>query len=243
MSRMPSRKRWNAQRMIGRLDIGSNDGAVGNMNDRSSRMHSGLTGVEASTSRLIGVQTHSLYLVDLAGSDRIARSQATGQAKSMIFMHVDPEMLSRGETLNAFMLGARVLQITLGEVCCPARALFETQLSVHGIHPQLHNLRASGITQSGMAPKDESDFRIEREKSGKQEILRESCTSQSEVLSGHQCLDSTADFVDINGHGGHVVSSILGNPHHNTDPEATANGGVDSQARVAFINLGGDDSR
>ncbi|GMH38149.1 hypothetical protein BSKO_06033 [Bryopsis sp. KO-2023] len=181
------------------------------------------------------------------------------------------------------------------EVLCPARALFEcielfsTQPSVHWIHPkaktQLHNWRASGIIQSGMAPKDESgvdsagthpiwaagiqgegqvvgcgDSGIDvdscffydpavRFKDGikivaSKEKNRESKRFfESDVHRKVKYYQGTADFVDINGHGTHVVGSILGNPYYNTDPQATANRGMAPHARVAFMDLGGDDSR
>ncbi|GMH41187.1 hypothetical protein BSKO_09097 [Bryopsis sp. KO-2023] len=45
--------------------------------------------------------------------NRSLKNSLSGQVKSITFMHVAPEMSTRGETLNAFMLGARVLQITL----------------------------------------------------------------------------------------------------------------------------------
>ncbi|GMH41190.1 LOW QUALITY PROTEIN: hypothetical protein BSKO_09100 [Bryopsis sp. KO-2023] len=83
-----------------------------------------LTVMEAGTSRLIGVQTHGLYLVDLAGSKEVKRQtrllqdSLSGQAKSMMFMRVAPEMSSRGETLSTAMFGVRVSQISLGEGDC-----------------------------------------------------------------------------------------------------------------------------
>ena len=35
----------------------------------------------------------------------------------MMFMHIAPEASSRGETLSTLMFGARVSQVTLGQVC------------------------------------------------------------------------------------------------------------------------------
>lgn len=58
-----------------------------------------------------------------------------------------------------------------------------------------------------------------------------------------QYYQGTADLIDINGHGSHVVGSILGNPYYNTDPQSSANRGMAPHARVAFMDLGGDDSR
>lgn len=53
----------------------------------------------------------------------------------------------------------------------------------------------------------------------------------------------TADLIDLNGHGSHVVGSILGKPYYSTDPEAAGNQGMAPEARIAFMDLGGDDSR
>ena len=44
----------------------------------------------------------------------------TGQAKSMMFMHISPEDSSRGETLSTLNFGSRVSQITLGQVMTPS---------------------------------------------------------------------------------------------------------------------------
>ncbi|GMH44370.1 hypothetical protein BSKO_12304 [Bryopsis sp. KO-2023] len=46
---------------------------------------------------------------------QLLQDSLSGQAKSMMFMHVAPEMSSRGETLSTAMFGARVSQITLGQ--------------------------------------------------------------------------------------------------------------------------------
>lgn len=52
-----------------------------------------------------------------------------------------------------------------------------------------------------------------------------------------------ADLVDVNGHGSHVVGSILGKPFFNNDPKAAANRGMAPEACVAFMDLGADESR
>ncbi|GMH41176.1 hypothetical protein BSKO_09086 [Bryopsis sp. KO-2023] len=49
---------------------------------------------------------------------RLLQDSLSGQAKSMMFMRVAPEMSSRGETLSTAMFGVRVSQISLGEGDC-----------------------------------------------------------------------------------------------------------------------------
>lgn len=54
---------------------------------------------------------------------------------------------------------------------------------------------------------------------------------------------ASADLIDMNGHGSHVVGSILGSPLYSTDPQAMSNRGMAPNAKIAFIDLGGDDTR
>ena len=51
-----------------------------------------------------------------------------------------------------------------------------------------------------------------------------------------------ADIFDSNGHGTHVVGSLLGNPFSRRDSEIEANKGMAPLAKVAFIDLGGGNS-
>jgi kinesin family protein C2/C3 len=50
------------------------------MNARSSRSHQVLTVIVDGFNRLTGVRTHGcLHLIDLAGSERTSKSEATGE--------------------------------------------------------------------------------------------------------------------------------------------------------------------
>lgn len=46
---------------------------------------------------------------------QLLKDSLSGQAKSMMFMHISPELLSRGETMSTLNFGFRVSQITLGQ--------------------------------------------------------------------------------------------------------------------------------
>eukprot|EP00192_Tetraselmis_astigmatica_P002102 CAMPEP_0117660610 /NCGR_PEP_ID=MMETSP0804-20121206/7059_1 /TAXON_ID=1074897 /ORGANISM="Tetraselmis astigmatica, Strain CCMP880" /LENGTH=1042 /DNA_ID=CAMNT_0005467349 /DNA_START=319 /DNA_END=3446 /DNA_ORIENTATION=- len=143
---------------------GASNRAVGEtkMNDRSSRSHQVVTVMVDGRNSVTGVHTHAcLNLIDLAGSERVQRSEATGdrlreaqhinkslsalgdvmsslangnahvpyrnskltqllqdslggQAKTMMFMHIAPEISSYGETVSTLGFGTRVSQVTLG---------------------------------------------------------------------------------------------------------------------------------
>uniref|UniRef100_A0A061S3R0 Kinesin family member C2/C3 n=1 Tax=Tetraselmis sp. GSL018 TaxID=582737 RepID=A0A061S3R0_9CHLO len=143
---------------------GARNRAVGEtkMNDRSSRSHQVLTVMVDGRNSVTGAHSHAcLNLIDLAGSERVLRSEAAGdrlkeaqhinkslsalgdvmnalangsshvpyrnskltqllqdslggQAKTMMFMHIAPEMSSYGETVSTLGFGTRVAEVTLG---------------------------------------------------------------------------------------------------------------------------------
>jgi len=53
----------------------------------------------------------------------------------------------------------------------------------------------------------------------------------------------TADLLDHNGHGTHVVGSLLGEPYSEREPEIEANRGMAPAAKVAFVDLGSGSSQ
>lgn len=143
------------------MSIGAKNRHVGEtkMNHRSSRSHQVLTVMVDGQNCVTGVHTHAcLNLIDLAGSERVQRSEATGdrlkeaqhinkslsalgdvmsslangnshvpyrnskltqllqdslggQAKTMMFMHISPEISSYGETISTLGFGTRVSQV------------------------------------------------------------------------------------------------------------------------------------
>ncbi|KAJ0103183.1 hypothetical protein Patl1_03773 [Pistacia atlantica] len=115
------------------MKIGQKNRAVGAtaLNERSSRSHSVLTvhvlGKELVTGSIL---KGCLHLVDLAGSERVDKSEAVGernskltqvlqdslggQAKTLMFVHINPESNAIGETISTLKFAERVSSIELG---------------------------------------------------------------------------------------------------------------------------------
>ncbi|KAG2626297.1 hypothetical protein PVAP13_3KG340200 [Panicum virgatum] len=117
------------------MEIGQANRAVGStaLNERSSRSHSILTvhvrGLDlknGSTSR------GCLHLIDLAGSERVEKSEVTGdrlkeaqyinkslsalggQAKTLMFVQINPDVESYSETISTLKFAERVSGVELG---------------------------------------------------------------------------------------------------------------------------------
>ncbi|MBA0676303.1 hypothetical protein Goari_017788 [Gossypium aridum] len=90
------------------MRIGQKNRAVGAtaLNERSSRSHSVLT-IHVYGKELVSgsILKGCLHLVDLAGS---------GQAKTLMFVHISPEVNAIGETISTLKFAERVASIELG---------------------------------------------------------------------------------------------------------------------------------
>ncbi|KAK4389281.1 Kinesin-like protein KIN-14J [Sesamum angolense] len=100
------------------MKVGLTNRAVGAtaLNERSSRSHSILTihvrGTELETNAIL---RGCLHLVDLAGSERVDRSEATGgQAKTLMFVQLNPDVESYSETISTLKFAERVSGVELG---------------------------------------------------------------------------------------------------------------------------------
>jgi len=183
------------------MERGARNRAVGEtkMNQRSSRSHQVLTVMIDGRNQVTGAHSHAcLNLIDLAGSERVQRSEATGdrlreaqhinkslsalgdvmnalalqsnhvpyrnskltqllqdslggQAKTMMFMHISPEVSSYGETVSTLGFGQRVSQVTLGqakknqegaELFAAREAIARLEAGTQGADAQVERLRS-----------------------------------------------------------------------------------------------------
>ncbi|KAL0301038.1 UNVERIFIED_CONTAM: Kinesin-like protein KIN-14F [Sesamum radiatum] len=100
------------------MRVGQSNRAVGAtaLNERSSRSHSILT-IHVRGKELVSgsILKGCLHLVDLAGSERVDRSEAVGgHAKTLMFVHINPEVNALGETISTLKFAERVATIDLG---------------------------------------------------------------------------------------------------------------------------------
>ncbi|KAK6149445.1 hypothetical protein DH2020_016970 [Rehmannia glutinosa] len=139
------------QDVLDLMKIGQRNRAVGAtaLNVRSSRSHSILT-VHVRGKELVSgsILKGCLHLVDLAGSERVDKSEAVGErlkeaqhinrghAKTLMFVHINPEVDALGETISTLKFAERVATIDLGA----ARSNKETS-EIRDFKEEISNLK------------------------------------------------------------------------------------------------------
>jgi len=93
----------NVEDVLDFMDIGQKNRVIGAtaMNERSSRSHSVFTIRVSSVSRLNGCETSAcLNLIDLAGSERVSRSESTGERLKEA-QHINKSLSALGDVVAA----------------------------------------------------------------------------------------------------------------------------------------------
>jgi kinesin family protein C2/C3 len=88
------------------MERGARNRAVGEtkMNQRSSRSHQVLTVMIDGRNQVTGAHSHAcLNLIDLAGSERVQRSEATGD-RLREAQHINKSLSALGDVMNALAL-------------------------------------------------------------------------------------------------------------------------------------------
>ncbi|KAF6160186.1 hypothetical protein GIB67_016622 [Kingdonia uniflora] len=110
------------------------------LNNRSSHSHSVLT-VHVQGKDISGsIQRNSLHLVNLTGSDRVDKSEVTGdrlkEAKTLMFVHVSPEADSYTETVTTLKFTERTSTVELD-----AARLNKESAEVRELRKQVESLK------------------------------------------------------------------------------------------------------
>ena len=93
----------SVEEVLDLMRFGERNRAVGAtaMNERSSRSHSIFTMRVASESKVTGCKTQAcLHLIDLAGSERVSRSEATGERLKEA-QHINKSLSALGDVISA----------------------------------------------------------------------------------------------------------------------------------------------
>jgi len=108
--------------------------ASGERLEEAKHINKSLSALGDVMSALAQKQTHVPYRNSKL--TQLLQDSLSGQAKSMMFMHIAPESSSRGETMSTLMFGARVSQITLGQARknTESSKIFEAREAMERLH-------------------------------------------------------------------------------------------------------------
>ena len=102
------------------------------MNERSSRSHSVLTVIVKGYNTVTQSASHGcLHLIDLAGSERVGRSEAQG-ARLEEAKCINKSLSAIGDVMSALASKSKHIPFRCAPLAAPARARVERRHRVHG---------------------------------------------------------------------------------------------------------------
>ncbi|KAK9806220.1 hypothetical protein WJX72_005827 [[Myrmecia] bisecta] len=124
------------------MEVGASNRSVAatSMNERSSRSHSVLTIIVDGINHVTGVRTHGcLHLIDLAGSERVGKSEATGDRLEEA-KHINKSLSALGDVMSALASKAqhvpfrnsKLTQLLQDSLCGQAKAMMFIHVAPEG---------------------------------------------------------------------------------------------------------------
>ncbi|KAL0030034.1 hypothetical protein WJX79_002301 [Trebouxia sp. C0005] len=121
------------QDVLNVMEIGQRNRSVAEtkMNERSSRSHSVLTIIVDGLNNVTGIRTHGcLHLIDLAGSERVGKSEATGDRLEEA-KHINKSLSALGDVMSALankqshipFRNSKLTQLLQDSLCGQAKAM------------------------------------------------------------------------------------------------------------------------
>ncbi|KAK9837800.1 hypothetical protein WJX74_005282 [Apatococcus lobatus] len=188
------------------MDLGQSNRAVAEtkMNERSSRSHSVLTIIVDGHSHVTGGRTHGcLHLIDLAGSERVGKSEATGDRLEEA-KHINKSLSALGDVMSALAAkqnhipfrNSKLTQLLQDSLCGQAKAMtfvhVAPEVSSHGesVSTLAFGSRVSEVTL-GQAKKNSESGRVFEAKEALARLEREAGHARSEAAQMREEMEMT----------------------------------------------------
>ncbi|KAK9862343.1 hypothetical protein WJX84_009346 [Apatococcus fuscideae] len=188
------------------MDLGQSNRAVAEtkMNERSSRSHSVLTIIVDGHSHVTGGRTHGcLHLIDLAGSERVGKSEATGDRLEEA-KHINKSLSALGDVMSALAAkqnhipfrNSKLTQLLQDSLCGQAKAMtfvhVAPEVSSHGesVSTLQFGSRVSEVTL-GQAKKNSESGRVFEAKEALARLEREAGLARTEAAQMREEMEFT----------------------------------------------------